>query len=1046
MGKISTLLTLDGETEFKRKLREINERLTTLGKQEKSLTTDLVDQSMQMQQNAKVMSNLGTQLDLLKTKHGMLSQALRGAEAALEESRNKYARLQEEYTYAKKNIDTVRNALATAKLVYGENSAEVQKLAFKLKTLEMAERNLINGKKELDNNAMAVLKLKQQLADTETQMHRTESEQKKLNDSLRQGSSEMLKFSSANVVSAFKNIGSTIGTVATEAGKLTSMVGELAGALAKAEFTAFKSTMQAITTEFKLGTDGVRLYAEELVKATTAIVKFSANSGMSFEAAMSRVAAYSGASAEDLQLLSDAAKDMGATTSKTAAEAADALGYLALNGYKTEEMLTTLRPVVKAAEAGNMDLASVANLTANSLAAYGKSSEEAEEFLNVLTATQNNTSTTMSELLQVYRTQANTFRLLNVDFNESATLLGLVANRSLKGSDAATALNAVMLRLLGTNKKSAEALEDIGVSAWDAEGNFRGLTTTLNDINEKMAGMTRQEEIMFKKNVAGVMRFEELEVLLEAAKDPKYQELFDTVSHAQENNYLYRTAEIMMDNLQGRITILKSATEALGISIYETFSAEAVSRVERFTDFINTLNEGVQNGFPGIEAAIEKVGQGLKGMLLVSIEQTAQQLPQTLSVYNKVIVTAADLLISGIRKSKNKIIPSLITGAKDLVISLIKRLPEFTREFTDGAVIFYSCLIDAMKETATELTKVLPDIINTLVNAITENAPALLEGGFEILMILGNGIIDNLPTILNCAVEIINKLIDGISEHIDEILEGAETIIEGLADAIVKVINADNVVKLLEIGGKIIDKICEILVKDEVLAKFGGAAIDVVNGLSHWLVTNSGPIFEEKVPEMIDKLIEQFTSPENKAAMYEAGENLGGALLIGLGHMLKGIIKLYIKEYERSIAMWFGFEGEGASHVADIMEGIRTGDMASVGKAMADMAAYAANNREEATKMFANSIAFTRAGLDADTYNRIAEEDAQAYASSNYGVEFDNSGTVAQFDDGSFGPFNPRANMINLYSPVFNNMGDLETIIESTSQMIDAQTAGGGKY
>ena len=88
---------------------------------------------------------------------------------------------------------------------------------------------------------------------------------------------------------------------------------------------------------------------------------------------------------------------------------------------------------------------------------------------------------------------------------------------------------------------------------------------------EKMAGMTRQEEIMFKKNVAGVMRFEELEVLLEAAKDPKYQELFDTVSHAQENNYLYRTAEIMMDNLQGRITILKSATEALGISIYETF-------------------------------------------------------------------------------------------------------------------------------------------------------------------------------------------------------------------------------------------------------------------------------------------------------------------------------------------------------------------------------------------------------------------------------------------------------------------------------------------
>ena len=133
MGKISTLLTLDGDSEFKRKLKEINERLTTLGKLEKALTSDLVDQSMKMQQSAKVMENLSNQLGLLNTKHGLLSQALRNAEGALDQSRQKYARLQEEYTYAKKNIDTVRNALATAKLVYGENSAEVQKLAETMK-------------------------------------------------------------------------------------------------------------------------------------------------------------------------------------------------------------------------------------------------------------------------------------------------------------------------------------------------------------------------------------------------------------------------------------------------------------------------------------------------------------------------------------------------------------------------------------------------------------------------------------------------------------------------------------------------------------------------------------------------------------------------------------------------------------------------------------------------------------------------------------------------------------------------------------------------
>ncbi|MBQ1298009.1 MAG: phage tail tape measure protein, partial [Clostridiales bacterium] len=912
MGKISTLLTLDGDSEFKRKLRDINERLTTLGKQEKSLTSDLVDHSMKMQQAAKIMANFGTQLDLLRTKHGLLSQALRNAEAELDKSRSKYAEMQERFANlpnVAKQITVVRNALETAKRVYGENSGEVRNLTNKLKAL-VEEQNtvpkaLAQAQKELDKNAIAVLKYKQQLADTETQMHRTESEQKKLTESLRQGGTEMQKFSSANVVNAFKTIGSSLGTAASTTAKLTVEAGKLAATFARAEFKAFETTMQGIAYELQLGTEGVKAYTEQFAKAATAVAKFAATNGMTFEESMSKVQAYSGASAEDMERLTAAAKEMGATTSKTAAQSADALGYLALNGYKTEEMLNTLKPVVKAAEAGSMDLATTANQTARALKAYGKETEDAEEFLNVVTATQNNSATSMEQLLNAYVDLAGTFKQLNVGYYESATLLGQMANQGIAGTEAGTALNSVMLRLLETNKNSAEAFDVMGLSAWDANGKFRGLTTILAELNEKMNDMTEQERTMKAKDIFGVRMYAQgLKFIQSVADQEGYSELYDAVSNASANNVLYNTAEIMLDNLKGRLTLLKSAAEALGISLFETFSPEVTSRVERFTDFVNTLNEGVQNGFPGMEAAIEKVGQGLKGMLLVSIEQTAQQLPQTLSVYNKVIVTAADLLISGIRKSKNRIIPSLITGAKDLVISLIKRLPEFTREFTDGAVIFYSCLIDAMKETATELTKVLPDVINTLVNAITENAPALLEGGFEILMILGNGIIDNLPTILNCAVEIINKLIDGISEHIDEILEGAETIIEGLADAIVKVINADNVVKLLEIGGKIIDKICEILVKDEVLAKFGGAAIDVVNGLSHWLVTNSGPIFEEKVPEMIDKLIEQFTSPENKAAMYEAGENLGGALLIGLGHMLKGIIKLYIKEYERSIAMW----------------------------------------------------------------------------------------------------------------------------------------------
>lgn len=1047
MGKISTLLTLDGDTEFKKKLRDINERLTTLGKQEKALTSDLVDQTMKMQQSSKVMANLGTQLDLLKTKHGFLSQALRNAEGALEQSRTKYAKLQEEYNYAKKNIDTVRNALATAKQVYGENSVEVQKLAEKLKHLEAAEKNLAQGKKELDNNANAVLKLKQQLADTETQMHRTEAEQKKWNDSLRQGGNELKKVDWNNFANTFKTIGSELGKAATNAGNLALKAGELAGVMARAEFAAFKTTMQGITTELQLGTEGVKLYAEEFAKAATEVGKFAATNGMSFEASMSKVKAFSDGIADaDIAALQEEAKRIGKTTSKTAGESAEALSYLSLAGYTTDEMLSSLEPIVKASEAGNMDLATSAYQTARALKVYGMEAKDTNEFLNVLTATQNNSLSALPQLLETYVGLGSVFEGLGTDLYESSTLLGLIADKGIEGTEAVTSLNTLLLRLQETNENSAKALDSIGVSAYE-NGEFIGLTNLLRKIGEKTKDMSTEERTKLYSDLFATRQYMRGDKLISAAMDYEgYAELYDKVTHASENNVLYYTAETMLDNLQGRITLLKSAAEALGIAIYETFKDEASEKVKKFTTYVNILTEGVENGFPDMQKAFVTVGTGLSDMVVNAIADSAEQLPQTLALYNTAILQGVRILINGMRVGKNRVLQPLITGAKDLAIELIKKLPEFTSVFIDGAVIFYTCLIDAMKETATELTKVLPDVINTLVNAIDQNGAALLEGGFEILMILGDGIIQNLPTLLSLSVRIIHGLIDGIDEHIDEILEGAEIIILGLTDAIVDVLDGDKVVKLLSIGGKIIGKICEVLVDEEVLAKLGTAAIDVVNALSLWLVTNSGPIFEEKVPEMIDKLIEQFTSPENKAAMYEAGENLGGALLIGLGHILKGIIKLYIREYERSIAMWFGFEGEGASHLVDIFEGIRSGDMQSVGQAMADMAEYAANNREEASKMFADAEAYSKYGIkDAETFNRLAIEDAHAYANSMYGVEFDDSGSVATFADGSYGPFMPSAYAVNLYSPVFNNMGDVESIIESTSQMINAQVAGGGK-
>ena len=1021
MGHISTLLTLDGETAFKKSLQQINQNLKTLEKDLGSVSSMFVDESNKMQKNAAMSTNLSSQLDLLAQKERLLTSAVATAGQKMAESHDKAMKASEKYYNAmQKNpaqIAKLEERLKSLTKIYGEDSYAAENCRQELDRLKqeqaLAEKELAKAVKELDKNTAAYHKYMQQLSETETQMHKVEAQQRTLNEAEANADKAVNK-----TTSDMSNMSSALRAAASAFGALATAAMNLGGAIAKIELTALKTSIQAVNTELSLGVTGLEKYTEGFIKATTATAKFAASNGMTFEQSMSKVRAYSGVSEEEMESLSAEAKRLGATTSKTAAESADALGYLALNGYKTEEILASLEPIVKAAEAGNMSLSSVADMTANSLTAYGKSASDTEEFLNILTATQNNTSTSMEQLLYTYKDLSGTFKMLDVGFEESATLLGLVANRGLKGAEAGTALNSVMLRLLGTNKKSSEALQAIGVSAWDSQGNFKGLTSTLREVSAALEGMTTEEKTLFEKDISGVMRFQEFQKLLDAANDPKYDQLMETVSGAMENNYLYDTAATMLDNLKGRITIMKSATEALGNTIFETFSAEATSKVERFTTFINKMEEGVKGGFPGMMKAIEEVGGGLSDMLMQSINMAARQLPQTLQVYNTAIVQGVKMLIKGLERSKGSILPSLITGMKNLVLDLIDLLPEFTTEVVDGAVILFTGLVSAMDEVADKLVEVMPEVINTITTALGDNAAEIYTSGFDILLKLLDGIIDNLPEILGAAQKILDKLGEYIDKNADRLIDASFTILESLAEFVVKNLDGQKIVKFLELGAKILDKIVELLIDKEVLSKLLDVAEDILVSLCDYLIDNSDRIFGEEIPEMIDKLCSQIGTRENDQKMDAVGEKLGEALLRGLGAAIKGIFTIGIKAGERGILFQLGIEGTAADTVLNLIDSI--------------------NNQKSNSE---------HVGLTDTRYEQLKEADREAYAYS-MGAEFDESGTVVTMPDGSYGPFRPSkyAPAINVYNPIINNAGDMERIAEQTKQLQNIAAASGGRY
>src|SRR5690625_3492439 len=252
----------------------------------------------------------------------------------------------------------------------------------------------------------------------------------------------------------------------------------------KETFDAFKKTGTLITGA------GIALTAG-LGKA----VKTAAD----FESGMSQVSAVSGATGDELQALTDRARELGSATSFSAKEASDGLQYLALAGWDTTQMIDGLEPVLHLAEAGALDLGRSADLVTDSMAGLGLGVNDLDEYLDKVAQTSRNSNTDIDALMEAFVIAGGTFDRLNIPLSESNAFLGVLANRGFKASEAGTAINAIMTRLTQSSGPAADALEEIGVNAFDSEGNFRGMETVMRDVEKAMGTMTDAEKAHYQQ-------------------------------------------------------------------------------------------------------------------------------------------------------------------------------------------------------------------------------------------------------------------------------------------------------------------------------------------------------------------------------------------------------------------------------------------------------------------------------------------------------------------------------------------------------------------
>ena len=283
-----------------------------------------------------------------------------------------------------------------------------------------------------------------------------------------------------------------------------------------------------------------------------------------FEAGMSKVSALSGATGDDLKMLEDKAREMGASTKYSATESAEALSYMALAGWDAEQMAAGLEPSLKLAGAAGMDLALATDIVTDTMSMFGMQASEATKMTDMLAYAQANSNTDVQQLGEALKYCGASANAMGYDLADTTALLGTFADQGLKGSSAGTTLNAMFRDMKKNAKDGAIAIGDTNVAIVDANGNYRDMTDILADVEKATEGMTQAERDMALSSVWGTEALKGVNMAFEAGV-PKIREFEEGIRNSDgAASEMYDT---MQNNLQGAIDNMKSAFEGLLITI-----------------------------------------------------------------------------------------------------------------------------------------------------------------------------------------------------------------------------------------------------------------------------------------------------------------------------------------------------------------------------------------------------------------------------------------------------------------------------------------------
>ena len=574
--------------------------------------------------------------------------------------------------------------------------------------------------------------------------------------------------------------------------------------------------------------DNISSAGEKMLPATAAVTGLgtaAVTTAANFESSMSQVQAtmgitkdsmstVNGESVNTMNALSNLAKEMGSKTAFSASECAEALNYLALAGYNTQEMTDTLPTVLNLAAAGGLDLASASDMVTDAMSALGLGVSDAETMVDQMSKTASTTNTSVAQLGEGILTIGATAKSVKGGTAELNTALGILANNGIKGAEGGTHLRNIILSLQNPTDKAADAMKTLGVDVYDSQGNMRSMNDILGDLNKSMDGMTSEEKANIISTIFNKTDLSSVNALLANTGDT-----WDSLQQSITNSggAAQQMADTQLDNLQGQLTILKSALEGLAISFGELLMPaikSIVTAVQGFVDKLNSMDEGTKKVIVTIALIVAAIGPVLIviGKVISAVGTIMTIVPKIAGVINTVktafmalnttmlanpiflIIAAIAALVAAFIYLWNncdgfrQFWIDLWENVKQVAITVWNAIKAFFSQVWEAIKTIFSTVFEVIKTLVTTYFNLYKTIIETVINVIKTVITTVWNAVKGVFTTVFNVIKTLVTTYFNIYKTIIQTVLTVIKTVITTVWNTIKTVVMTVMNAIKTVI------------------------------------------------------------------------------------------------------------------------------------------------------------------------------------------------------------------------------------------------------------------